>query len=491
MLARIEILICSAMTSRSPRNRSKSGIRLPLWGLGLLVLVIAVFLVTSSIWLFRTVLDLASELEFTNPVFGEVAEPIDGSPFNPESPSDDSSVDSQPIISNPLPLKWSGRDRVTILLLGIDQRCDDDGPTRTDSMMVLTMDPVGLSAAVLSMPRDLWVEIPGFGVDKINQAHFLGEVYEYPGGGPALAVDTVEAAIGINIDYYITINFDAFVEFVDEIGGIDVEVPEDIEDDSYPDNCYGYDPFYLTSGQHHLDGQAALKYARTRASFGGDVDRAERQQQVILGVREKIVRLDMVPQLLTRSPELWRIFQKNVETNLSLNEAIQLGLLAQDISSENIRNEVLNYDYVYNEVTPDGQAVLIPVRENIRTLRDQLFAPPAIPTPVIENLPQMMNEEEARVAIYNGTQVFGLGAATEEYLLGYDINVVEVGNADSGNYQSTQIIDYGSHPNTTLYLTRLMKIPPLNISNSNQPSGDFDVLVIVGNDWEILDSESE
>jgi hypothetical protein len=198
----------------------------------------------------------------------------------------------------------------------------------------------------------------------------------------------------------------------------------------------------------------------------------------------------MVPQLLTRAPELWRIFQRNVETNMSLNEAIQLGLLVQDIPKENIRNEVLNYDYVYNEVAPNGQAVLIPVRENIRTLRDQLFAPPAIPTPVIENLPLMMTEEAARIAIYNGTQVFGLAGETQEFLLDHDLNVVEVGNADSSEYKSTQIIDYGSNPNTTLYLTRLMNIPPLNISSTNnEPDGEFDVLVILGGDWEIPEEE--
>jgi LCP family protein required for cell wall assembly len=353
------------------------------------------------------------------------------------------------------------------------------------------MDPVGLSAAVLSLPRDLWVEIPGFGVDKINQAHFLGEVYDYPGGGPGLALETIEGIMGIDVNYYATINFNAFVELVDEIGGIDVEVLEAIEDDAYPDNCYGYDPFYIEAGQHHLDGAAALKYARTRATFGGDVDRASRQQQVVMGVRERVLNVNMVPQILTRAPELWRIFQENVETNLSLSEALQLGLLAQDIPGDQIRTEVLDYDYVYNEVTPDGQAVLIPVRENIRTLRDQLFAPPAIPTPVIEDLPELMAEEAARVAVYNGTQVFGLAGATQEYLLEQDISVTEIGNADSADYRSTQIIDYGSFPSTALYLAQLMDIPPLNISNSQKPVGDFDLLIILGNDWQIPGSELE
>jgi hypothetical protein len=302
-------------------------------------------------------------------------------------------------------------------------------------------------------------------------------------------VETVESTLGVEIDYFVTVDFEAFIRLVDEIDGIEVDVPEDIEDDSYPDNCYGYDPFYISAGHHELDGKMALKYARTRATIGGDVDRATRQQQVILAVRDKILRIDMVPRLLTQAPELWRIFQDNVKTNLTLNEILSLALLAQDIPKENIRTEVLNYDYVYNEITPDGQAVLVPVRENIRALRDELFVPPTIPTPVIENLPQLSASEGARVALYNGTPFFGLASATQDYLVGYNFNVVQIGNADTSNYRSTQIIDYGSHPSTTLYLTQILDIPPLNISNSNQPAGDFDVLVILGSDWQVPDNQ--
>jgi hypothetical protein len=295
--------------------------------------------------------------------------------------------------------------------------------------------------------------------------------------------------LGIKIDYYATVNFDAFVELVDEVGGISITVPEAIEDDSYPDNCYGYDPFYIEAGQHELDGQTALKYARTRATFGGDVDRAARQQQVILAVQDKILSLNMAPQLLTKAPELWQIFQDNVETNVSLNEALQLALLAQDVPRENIRTEVLDYEYVYNEVTPDGQAVLVPVRDKIRELRDQVFTAPTIPTPVIEDLPILMDEEEARVALHNGTQIFGLAGATRDYLMANDVNVVEIGNADSSEYGSTQVIDFGSHPGTTRYLTQLLNVPPLNISNSTQPAGDYDILVIIGADWQLPDAE--
>lgn len=352
-------------------------------------------------------------------------------------------------------------------------------------MMVLSLDPVSMAGTMLSIPRDLWVEIPGFGVEKINQAHRLGELYDYPEGGPGLAIDTVEGLLGVNVRYYLTVNFDAFVEIIDEIGGIEVLVPEDINDTAYPDNCYGYDPFYISAGEHDLDGQTALKYARTRATFGGDVDRAGRQQQVIMAARDKILRLDMIPRLILQSPALWAILQNNVRTNLAIDEIIQLGLLAQEIPEGSIRTAVIDYDYVYNQVTPDGQAVLVPIRENIRALRDQLFSAPVVPTPVIENPAQSMAEEGARVAIYNGTPQFGLAGSTQAFLVDNDINIVEIGNADSSEYRTTQIIDYGSHPATTLYLTQLMLIPPLNVSTSNRPIGEFDVLVILGDDWEV------
>ncbi|MCI0394932.1 MAG: LCP family protein [Chloroflexi bacterium] len=469
----------------SPR-RQRSGVRLPLWGLGVLALAAVLFLAATSAWLFDTVEGLASAWEVTDPDFGVVSEPAGQAGNDPSNPFANPG-DSQPLLPDESLEPWSGRERVTILVLGIDQRCDEEGPTRTDTMMVFTMDPVGLSAAVLSLPRDLWVEIPGFGVDRINEAHFLGEVYDYPGGGPALAVETVEATLGVKIDYFATVNFDAFVQVVDQVGGIDVVVTETINDDQYPDRCYGYDPFTIEAGQQHLDGTMALKYARTRATFGGDVDRAARQQQVVMALRDKALQLNMAPQLVAGAPELWRIFQNNVRTNLTLNEVIQLALLAQEIPSSSIRTEVIDYNYVYNETTPDGRQVLVPVRENIRLLRDELFAPPAIPTPVLENIPEMIVEEEARVAVYNGTSVYGLAAATQQYLLDHDINVVEVGNADSATYRTSQIIDYGSHPNTTLYLVQLMGIPPLNVSNGTRPGGDFDVLIILGNDWQVPD----
>lgn len=455
----------------------------------MLALLIAILIIASTIWLFNTARNVASALETSPPAF-EGSENQGGTEniWNLDDPLVTSAAESgggRSALSPDVLQPWSGKERVTVLVMGIDLRCDEEGPTHTDSMMVLTMDPVGLSAAVLSLPRDLWIEIPTFGANKINQAYFFGEAYDYPGGGAALAVETVEAALGVPIDYYAAVNFQGVVDFINLIDGITVETIEDIDDPSYPDNCYGYEGFYLNTGEHELNGEQALKYARTRATAGGDVDRAGRQQQVVLAARDKVLRLDMVPRLIIQAPQLWQSFQNNVDTNLTLEESLQLGLLAQDIPRESIRMEVIDYDYVYNETTLDGQQVLVPNRESIRALRDQLFAPPAIPTPVIANLPQMMLEEGARIVVHNGTSVFGLAGDTETYLQNLGFQIVGVGNADSAAYPTTQILDFGSHPNTTRYLAQVMGIPPLNISYSGRQEADHDVLVILGNDWQL------
>ena len=470
------------MTS-SFEKQSRPGIRLPTWAFIAVLLLGALAFMGSSVWLYRATHAMSSTLEMSSPDFGTVVEPIPGAPITVTETAGDAQEEPLPLLSTDALKPWSGQDRVTILLLGIDQRCEENGPAHTDSMMVLTIDPLSLTAAVLSLPRDLWVEIPGLELDRINQAYYFGELYEYPGGGPMLAMETVAATLGVPLDYYVTVNFDAFIEVVDLIGGITVDVPETIDDPDYPDRCNGYDPFFIEAGTHRLNGEDALKYARTRATFGGDVDRAGRQQAVILAARDQILQLNMLPQLMAQSPRLWQTLQDNVRTNLSLDQGLQLALLMQDIPRENIETAVINYDYVYNEITPDERQVLVPNRELIRELRAELFAPTLIPAPELADLPAKAAAEAARIALHNGTAVFGLAAATETFLQQYDVNIVEIGNAESAAYRASQIIDYGDHPDTTWYLAQLMHVPPLNIRHEDKPEGKYDILVIIGDDW--------
>ena len=474
------------------KTRQQSRIRLPVWVVALLAISIIVFLLGSGFLLFRTVFQMAAEIPLGvansgDPQFEVNGEPLAQPVIDPLAPTPIflDAAESVEVATNLDEYEqWAGTERVTVLFLGIDRRCGEEGPVRTDSMILATVDPVSGTAGLLSLPRDLWVEIPGFGVDRINQAHYLGEGFEYPGGGPALAVETVEATLGVQIDHYATVNFAAFVEAVDLLGGIDVAVPELIDDPDYPDECYGYDPFYLEPGDYKMNGDVALKYARTRATEGGDVDRADRQQQVILAVRRQAVQ--QIPDLIVRAPQLWQTFQRNVETTMSLDEILQLGLLMQGIADQDIRRAVIDYNHVYVEKTPEGQDVLVPIRENIRALRDELFSVPnIIPELPSEEILAEMADEGAKIGVYNGTAVFGLASATETYLLAFGLEVSEIGNADSAEYTASQIIDFGDHPYTVSYLTRVLDVPPLNISQGQKPAGNYDVLVILGSSWEV------
>ncbi|MFK7801252.1 MAG: LCP family protein [Anaerolineae bacterium] len=383
---------------------------------------------------------------------------------------------------------WTGSGRVTILLMGIDRRCDEIGPVRTDSMMLLTVDPIGKTAAILSLPRDLWVEIPGFGVERINQAHYFGEIFEYPGGGPALAVDTVEAILGTDIHYFATVNFEAFVEVVDLLGGITLDIPEAIDDPTYPDECYGFDPFSIGTGEQTLDGSAALKYARTRATQNGDIARADRQQQVVLAVRDAAV--SQVAELIIKAPRVWDALSQNVSTTMQLEEALQLAWLLPEIPRENIRSGVIGDDYVYKVQNSDLQFVLVPRRQAIRDLRDSLFALPGTPelqdTDQRARLFEQLEAEGAAISIYNGTQTFGLAGDTELWLEKNGVDIAALGNDGNSTNTSSRIIQYGDFPATVDLLINLLKVPPLNIETGDiSPDEGIDIIVILGSNWEI------
>ncbi len=276
-----------------------------------------------------------------------------------------------------LPQPWDGKERINILLMGIDQRVGDNEPAhRTDTMMVVTIDPVTMEAGILSIPRDIWVPIPGFQDPnyRINTANFLGDANDYPGGGVSLARKTVESFLGVQIHYAARINFTAFESFVDRIGGVTVDVPEDIYDAEYPTEDYRTEVFQLAKGTQTMDGETALKYARTRHSSGGDFDRARRQQQVILAVKEKLKNPQVLASLVAAAPELLVDLSTSIKTDMTLDQMQQLAVLGTRIEREKIKSEVLDQRFTEFATTPDGASVNIPVRERIAELRDSFFA---------------------------------------------------------------------------------------------------------------------
>ena len=302
--------------------------------------------------------------------------PFSGLGFQPQvtpgTPAPDDVPPTPTLVSlDATPQPWSGNSRVTVLLMGLDFRDWEagSGAPRTDTMMVISFDPLTKQAAMMSIPRDLWVEIPGFDHNRINTAYTFGEAYRLPGGGPGLAVKTVESVIGVPINYYAVIEFSAFERMIDEIGGIDVLVTQRIKI-----SPIGRTSFWLDPKAHHLDGAETLAYARVRKNAGGDFGRAERQQQVALAVLDRVVGFDMVPNLVSKAPRLYQELSSGIRTNMTLPQMVSLGWLAINVPKDNIRQGVISPPGMVRFHTTDtGAQVLRPVPDAIRDLRDRLF----------------------------------------------------------------------------------------------------------------------
>ena len=383
----------------------------------------------------------------------------------------------------PLP-DWQKKERVNILLLGIDQREGQYGPWRTDTMIVLTFDPESNTAGMLSIPRDLWVSIPGYAENRINTAHHTGDLEEYPGGGPALAIKTVQTNLGIRIDYYVRVNFNGFVEAIDTIDGIDIYVEEEIYDPEYPDKGTGYDPLYIPAGLQHMDGELALKYARTRHS-GSDFDRLRRQQQVIMTVRDKVLRFDLLPQLLPKLPDLLKTVGDAVQTDLQLDEMLNLAQLVSQIDDEHIKTAVIDSSMTEPTTTSNGAQVLIPMRDEIRAVVDEVFTTPAAQAEVETEDRDKLTAEGARIIVHNGSTVGSLATQTSTFLKEKGFQVVEFGNAERFDYPTTIIVDYTGKEYTIKYLAQVLNIPQNNIQPFTGSGSEIDIRLIIGADFQL------
>jgi polyisoprenyl-teichoic acid--peptidoglycan teichoic acid transferase len=401
----------------------------------------------------------------------------------------------------PTPQPWDGKSRVNVLVMGLDYGDwseDRQGASRSDSMLLFTVDPESQTAGMFSIPRDLWVDIPGFGYGKLNTAHFLGEAYHTEGAGPGLAMKTVENLLDLDIHYYAVVDFVAFEEFIDELGGIVVDVPEEITVDPIgPGNTVTLPP-----GVQALTGPVALAYARNRETLGSDFDRAMRQQQVVLAIRRRILDLNLLPELIKKSPLLYQKLASGVRTNLTLNDMIGLAWLASQIPSEKIKRSAIGPDQVEQTYTPEGLDILQPKIDEVMLLRDEIFTntgpplpaanisesetatsvaeiPPALTPQDVSNL---MLAENARVEILNGTSIIGLAAETSQHLESLGISIVTAGNAEAETNLTT-LIDYTGNPYTTQFLIEKLQIQPSRIYSRYDPNSQVDITVILGADW--------
>jgi polyisoprenyl-teichoic acid--peptidoglycan teichoic acid transferase len=490
----------------------------------LLFWVLAGALVVSGLFtvylLFSTLIDMAPFFHRENkPDEPEVAEVIPQEEIEPEVEQEFEDLNAPLQGKNgPRPQSWDGESRLNILVLGVDDRIEEpnDGPPRTDTMILLTIDPQSETAGMLSLPRDLWLEIPGQGGDhyKINQAYTLGEANNLPGGGAGLAMQTVEQFLDISIPYYAQVNFHTFVQLVNEVNGVKINVPEKIMVDLRYGNVK-----HLQPGVQTLPGDIALAYVRARNTPGGDFDRGQRQQQVLRGLLARVTDFDMIPTLIKRSPIIYQDMKDGVNTNLTPGQIFKLSQLVYSIRSENLTSLAINQTHATAGFSWNGMYILTPIPEQIAQLKYQLFSTvpspvAAIPTATVINTPTDEPEqataetiaqenqdtstevdatqdlqpvidaptEAATIGIHNGTSQSGLASETAAYFEINHLEVTIIDNADS-QYPYTTIIDYSGKPNTLTALSKLLDLPTLKLYNQFNPDSKYDILVILGNDW--------
>ncbi len=371
-------------------------------------------------------------------------------------------------------------DRVNILFLGIDRRDNDPGPWRTDTMILFSVDPISKTVSMLSIPRDLWVPLPGYGEERINAAHVYGDQFQYPGGGPALAKRTVQYNLGVPVHYYVRLDFVGFKKIIDEIGGIDVDVPRDIIDNEYPTPDGGTMRLFIRAGRQHMDGDLALKYARTRHD-SSDIDRAYRQQQVILAVRDRVLSAKIVLSL-DRIPGLLRTLGESFKTDMTVEQMYAVYQAARDVQKKDINQGVIDDTMTIPWQTPQGWDVLVPQRDKIRDLVGQLFPSP---TPQVSLGPlgdrDKLQQEAARVEVQNGTQVAGLATKMAAELRTAGYNVVRFGNADRADYPQTVIIYYTEKKYALASVKAYLKVADGLVAHQTPPAGtDVDIRIILG-----------
>ena len=291
---------------------------------------------------------------------------------------------------------WDKKDKVNILVLGIDPRPDDEEPPRSDTMIVVHIDPEAETVTMMSIPRDIWVYIPGFEEDKINAAYPLGEanIDIVPGGGPSLVAQTIEANFGIPIHYFATVDFDGFRKIVDTIGGIVVDVPAPVKDDQYPTETYGLTRVYFPTGLQKMDGETALRYARTRHG-DNDVARGDRQQQVLQAIRLQAISLG----LITRASELITEIGDSVRTDLNFNQMLALANLGRNLDTANIRSiNLWEMGLLYEHIPEfEGDGFYFEADwEGVWSVMADKFAvePPPTPTPEPTETPTAEPTEE-------------------------------------------------------------------------------------------------
>ncbi len=384
-------------------------------------------------------------------------------------------------------LETDDENRTNILLLGAGGG-DHDGADLTDTIMIASLNHDKNTVSLVSFPRDLWINLPNYQSSRINK------IYENLNGTigkeQALQVltENIEKISNLKIPYNIKIDFAGFTQLVDTLGGIDITVEKSIFDTAYPTADRRYETFSIEAGEQHLDGETALKYARSRHSTS-DFDRALRQQQIINAIKEKAETTNFLssPLLLKR---LYEDFSENIDTNMEMTELISLAQFARKFERDQLTSAVIKDNDILDVgsflYTPErelygGAFVLIPQGnsyENIQRFIQTVFKWPEF------------FKEEAGIQILNGTRRSGLAAQAGQKLIPYGFTVLRYDNADRKDYQQTHY--FINRPENTRVTEEVVKaFFPNAIKMSGEPpegiDTQYDVSIVLGEDTVIAD----
>ena len=337
-------------------------------------------------------------------------------------------------IPEPMPLlNEEGYDIVNFLLLGADTT-NSNNAGRTDVLTIVSVNRTANTVSMLSLPRDLYVYIPGYRVQRINTAYGWGEQNTGEGSGPQLLMDTIRYNLGIEIDYYARVDFDGFRQIIDDLGGVRVSVDCAIQDwrliepELDPTLEENWELFTLPVGVHQMDGDLALWYARSRRT-SSDFDRGRRHQALLRALWRRIRSLNLVEQVT----DIWPQVLETVETDITLDTMVTYAPLALSLDT----SRIASYTFRPNiEVrfwsSPEGSSVLAPQRPAITELLQQMIQPPT---------EHQLVHEGAVVEIINASGVRGLDQVAADRLA-WEGFVPTIGEPAAAARNYTVIYDY-------------------------------------------------
>jgi LCP family protein required for cell wall assembly len=364
---------------------------------------------------------------------------------------------------------------VNILLIGTDYRAAE-ASFRTDTLIILSINKQSGQVTMLSIPRDLYVYVPTWGMQRINKAYADGEASQYPGGGAGLLIQTILYNLGVPVHYYALVNFDGFRQIVDTVGGIDVavtcqlteyKIKDPTLDETNPDN---YELYTQPAGVAHMDGALALWYARARP-VGGDFFRAYRQRQVLRAIYHAGLSANLLPKI----PDLYGHYKDVVQTDLGLWDIMQFVPLATKLDEAQLRSLHIGPNQVTAWTTPRGEEVLLPQPEAMQAFISQAFAP---------GNTNSLARAVTRVEIWNTTAHTDWAALAAETLANEGFAPV-IGTPDGTAYATTTLVDFttSAKGSPVKRLASLFHLADANVVP--QPNADSPVQfrVILGEDY--------